>query len=339
MSLPYPIDPSLPSNPSPLFSDSTAARGDHLRANNSEIWANFDAIVSTILGGASLSTDGTMAANSDTLFASQKALVTYVLTKLNLELPVGFEGYWPGVTPPTNWMVKDGSNLLRSSYTSLFAALCPATSGLTMTAANPCVLTLAGHGLQSYQCVSLETTGALLSAFTAGSSYYVHKIDVNTFHLCASIAHVTTGTYISTATQSQSGTHTLRYSSYGTADITHFYLPDDRGIHIVGVGTQGTASGWAGSLSNHIGISGYYNEDGFQTHIHGITGYTRSGAVGNYNIVEGRLDATERTAAGGGAIGTFSDGTHGTPRGGGLANAGYITSPARVGHLPIIKYQ
>lgn len=41
MSLPYPTDPSLPSNPAPLFSDSTAARGDHLRANNAEIWANF----------------------------------------------------------------------------------------------------------------------------------------------------------------------------------------------------------------------------------------------------------------------------------------------------------
>lgn len=52
MSLPYPIDPSLPSNPSPLFSDTTAVRGDQLRANNAEIWSNFSYIVSTILANA-----------------------------------------------------------------------------------------------------------------------------------------------------------------------------------------------------------------------------------------------------------------------------------------------
>lgn len=41
MSLPYPTDPSLPANVSPLFSDPTAVRGDHMRANNAEIWSNF----------------------------------------------------------------------------------------------------------------------------------------------------------------------------------------------------------------------------------------------------------------------------------------------------------
>lgn len=48
MALPYPTDPSLPENPSPVFSDSTAARGDHLRANNAEIWANFSYLMSLI---------------------------------------------------------------------------------------------------------------------------------------------------------------------------------------------------------------------------------------------------------------------------------------------------
>ena len=42
MSLPNPTDPSLPTNSSPLFSDITAARGDHLRGNNSQIWGNFN---------------------------------------------------------------------------------------------------------------------------------------------------------------------------------------------------------------------------------------------------------------------------------------------------------
>lgn len=50
MALPYPTDPSLPANPSPVFSDSTAARGDHLRANNGEIWANFSHIYESLTG-------------------------------------------------------------------------------------------------------------------------------------------------------------------------------------------------------------------------------------------------------------------------------------------------
>lgn len=37
-------DPSLPSQPSPVFSDTTAARGDHLRVNNSYIWQNLTAL-------------------------------------------------------------------------------------------------------------------------------------------------------------------------------------------------------------------------------------------------------------------------------------------------------
>jgi hypothetical protein len=46
LTLPFPIDPSLPSNPSPVFSDVTAARGDHLRANNAQIWSNLNWIAS-----------------------------------------------------------------------------------------------------------------------------------------------------------------------------------------------------------------------------------------------------------------------------------------------------
>ena len=46
MGLPY-VDPSLPSNPSPVFSDVDAARGDHLRANNNAIWANLNYLDST----------------------------------------------------------------------------------------------------------------------------------------------------------------------------------------------------------------------------------------------------------------------------------------------------
>jgi hypothetical protein len=44
MNLPY-SDPSNPALPSPLFSDVTAVRGDHMRANNAAIFANFDFLI------------------------------------------------------------------------------------------------------------------------------------------------------------------------------------------------------------------------------------------------------------------------------------------------------
>jgi hypothetical protein len=41
-------DPSLPTEVSPLFSDTTAARGEHMRANNNKIWENFTALLGWI---------------------------------------------------------------------------------------------------------------------------------------------------------------------------------------------------------------------------------------------------------------------------------------------------
>jgi len=35
-------DPSLPSNPAPIFNDTEAVRGDQLRANNQQVWGNLE---------------------------------------------------------------------------------------------------------------------------------------------------------------------------------------------------------------------------------------------------------------------------------------------------------
>lgn len=337
MAIPYPIDPSLPSNPTPLFSDATAVRGDHMRANNEQIWANFVYIVNTILGGAVLSTDGTMAANSDLKFPSEKALKTYIATQFNALLPVGFETYWPGVTPPANWIVRDGSSLSRSSYSSLFSAIAPVTSGLTMTLASPCVLTLNNHGLQTYQCISIETTGELYTGLAVDTNYYVHVIDVNTFHVCSSIANVTAGSYLNTS-GSQSGVHSLRYSSYGLGAPGYFKIPDDRGIHIVGTGTQGNATGWVGSLSWHKGVQGYYEEDAMQRMTGSMLerGANIIYASGVFAIGQNGQQYTGSTNNTNNIL-NFDSVTSEWPNPAKTSDT--ITRPARVGHLPIIKYQ
>jgi hypothetical protein len=50
MALPN-VDPSLPSNIAPLFSDADAARGDHMRANNGAIWGNLEFLLDGSVDG------------------------------------------------------------------------------------------------------------------------------------------------------------------------------------------------------------------------------------------------------------------------------------------------
>ena len=75
-------------------------------------------------------------------------------------------------------------------------------STVTMTQANPCVLTLNSHGFNNGDKVSLFTTGALYTGLTAGKGYFVVNKDTNTFQL----SETEGGTAIAT-TGSQSGTH------------------------------------------------------------------------------------------------------------------------------------
>lgn len=84
-----------------------------------------------------------------------------------------------------------------------------ASSGtFTTTIATPGVMTKNGHGFISGQKCQLSTTGALPTGLAAATTYYVHVIDANTFHLCTSVANAAAGTYIATS-GSQSGTHTI----------------------------------------------------------------------------------------------------------------------------------
>jgi len=82
------------------------------------------------------------------------------------------------------------------------------TGTFTTTIATPGVMTKTAHGFISGQKCQLSTTGALPTGLSAATTYYIHKINADTFHLCTSLANVAAGTYIATS-GSQSGTHTI----------------------------------------------------------------------------------------------------------------------------------
>jgi hypothetical protein len=95
-----------------------------------------------------------------------------------------------------------------------------AQSTVTMTIANPCVVTWTGHKFSTGMVFRATTTGALPNGGTtnivSNQSYFTIKIDANTFWLASSAANALAGTKISTLGGSQSGTHT----GFNTANLT-----------------------------------------------------------------------------------------------------------------------
>jgi hypothetical protein len=105
------------------------------------------------------------------------------------------------------------------------------TATVTMTLANPCVVSWTAHGLQEGAPVIFTTTGALPSAITSGTVYYVGNTPgTNSFNISTSVANAAAGTFISTAAESQSGTHTgTNHTSVRGTDQSHLGPRNRRG--------------------------------------------------------------------------------------------------------------
>lgn len=96
------------------------------------------------------------------------------------------------------------------------------SGSITTSIANPCVVTLASHGIVTAEAVSFTTTGALPTGITAGTTYYARPdtslTEVNEFWLYDTAAHATSGGATGRVATSgtQSGTHTLWRHSFAT---------------------------------------------------------------------------------------------------------------------------
>lgn len=83
------------------------------------------------------------------------------------------------------------------------------TATITVTIADPAVVTLTNHGLANGDSIVFSTTGALPTGITAGTTYFVRLVDANSFNLYDTAAHAISGgsTGRVVTTGSQSGTH------------------------------------------------------------------------------------------------------------------------------------
>lgn len=129
-------DPSLPGGAAPLFSDTDAARGDHLRANNQLIWDNLqylqngyniaDATAKTTPVDADVVPLADSAAANIIKKLTFANLWTYILAKIvstGAGTPVGTYIQHAGAAAPTGFLACDATAVSRSTYADLFAVI------------------------------------------------------------------------------------------------------------------------------------------------------------------------------------------------------------------------
>lgn len=245
--------------------------------------------------------------------------------------PVGVIYPYAGITAPSWGLFADGSSLLRADFAALFAAI-SVTQACTMTIAAPCVVTSNGHGLKTGSRISFETTGSLPTGLSAGTNFYAIYVSADTFYVASSYANALAGTKITTS-GSQSGTHTLRNNPWGVADLTHFNIPDLRGVALKGAGAQGF-SAWA--AAEYAGIIGEYFQDRMQGHYHdfSFSGNTspNNGTTYITHTDLGTLGVAKQANCADAITGPYTDGTNGTPR------IGKTTEMQSAGVNYIIRY-
>jgi len=164
-------------------------------------------------------------------------LKTYFDTLYSI-IPAGTVIESANLSAPTGWLSCNGAAVSRSTYSTLYAAITASLGTVTITSANPGVVSLSAHGLSTGSCVELTTTGTLPTNLAVNTNYYVIYVGADSFRLATSAANAIAGTAIDTSGGSPSGTHTIRHCPFGISTSANFLLPDHRAVVGVGNGSQ-----------------------------------------------------------------------------------------------------
>jgi microcystin-dependent protein len=174
------------------------------------------------------------------------------------------------VSPTINgYLLCDGTSYNRTDYLELFNLLNVQQGTVTLTIATPCIVTRANHGLTTGQKVYFTTTGALPTALTANTTYWVNVTGANTFNVATSYANLIAGTYIAT-TGTQSGIHTVFLTIGNVSNATTFNVPDYRGKVLANSSTTHGIGKSTGAETHTLSI----NE--MPSHSHSVQGYVRT---------------------------------------------------------------
>ena len=171
---------------------------------------------------AEITSTGTVTNNSNTVFNTSRAIIsdmsedtiTFSKTNANVE-DTAASGSVTNLTNRDVYNIGDSATVIAVGNHNVINYVPLSTLGVapsaisvgavTMTLANPAVFTKSAHDLIEGTLVYITTTGALPTSLSAYKQYYVRNVTANTFNLSTTL----TGALISTASLSQSGTHTL----------------------------------------------------------------------------------------------------------------------------------
>jgi microcystin-dependent protein len=138
---------------------------------------------------------------------------------------------------PSGMALCDGSAVSRTTYQTLFTAICPGLGTFTVTIASPAVFALTNHGLVAGDAVYFTTTGALPTGLSTNTVYYVIAAGLTSGNFEVSTSRG--GAAVNTS-GSQNGVHSIVRCPWGLGDgSTTFNLPDGRGRVLVGASPGG----------------------------------------------------------------------------------------------------
>ena len=231
--------------------------------------------------------------NGRTTVALQTILIGSVI-------PAGSVAPFSGSVVPDGWLLCDGSAPSRTTYSNLFAALGVAhgqgngstTFNLpdyrgTFLRGRVNISTISGSGTAGSNQATFTSHGVnrtgfrirlssgTLSGLAVSTDYFAIVVDANTLAFASSQANALANTRIA-------------ISGANSAVITQYEDPE---------ATSRIAPNVGGNSGSNIGS---VQADQFGSHGHTIFGYTRSGSIGPYVIVEGaNLGIAPQTASAG----------------------------------------
>lgn len=222
----------------------TIAAGDTITSSRTVLNDNFSSLNTDKIETSVLDTDTTLAANSDSKIATQKAVKAYVDATAGetFLVPTGAILPYGGATAPTNYLLCDGSAVSRTTYSALFAVLSTnygvgdgsttfnlpnlkgrfplgysasaPTKTFTFASRSSNTITVTGadnhahNELQTGQAIFYDTTGSVITGLTDATTYYVIRVTATSFQLATSVANANEGTAISLSSDG-SGTQTF----------------------------------------------------------------------------------------------------------------------------------
>jgi microcystin-dependent protein len=216
---------------------------------------------------------------------------------------------YAGIAAPSGYLLCNGSQVLRSAYSTLFNILNPNIGTVSIAVGVNTTITKNNHGLATGDKIYFTSTGTL--PLPGNMIFYASVVNSNSFRLATSVLNLTNGVLVSTSVaEPQSGVHSIVRSPYGNGDgsIT-FHLPDFRGrvatgTHSNSVSNYFKAHGETGGSVDH---THYFSDTSSTTtfntttlasagnttsivrpstsHTHTVSGNTQAGSVDPYLTV------------------------------------------------------